>query len=443
MKRYLSLLLTCIVFSSTAFSAVCLGDLEGLADRDTVVFNHEATVLYQSGSNLYLRDECDGVYGYGLIYGSTGQTYRTGDVIPPGWGGVKKTYNGHAELTNLTGFQPAIRSEVIYPEVITIPQVGEELWAHYVMLKGVYIDQEHQLVIDQQGNSCPYFPQLSRTVDPTQLQDIFAIVTSYKSEPQLLIIEESLVFPPRPGVCCFADLYEYQKGREVEFECPLTVIYHNGNNLYVKDSCGEYGLIYGYNVGGPFVNGDQIIGSASWTEYQSNKQITNHGEWTKIGETAPVEPVVVPIEELTTDMVHWYVKLERVSLVEDDYGILIEDETGTVVMFNKFGIEITEDYGTGGQLYPCDLNQDNEVNIADINDLIDRILSGRTQPEWVGGDGTYDIIGFVTVYRGQIEIYPVKISHHGGHYVLTGDINGDGELNIADVNCIIDYILSH
>lgn len=434
----------CVAYVFEQIPDVCLGDLDGLANNERVVFNHEATVLYQLGSNLYLRDECGQVYGYGLIYGNTGQTYQTGDVIPPGWGGTKTFYDGHAELSNLTGFQPACRTDNIMPELITIPQISEELWAHYVELRGVHIDQEHQLVIDQQGNSCPYHPQLSYSVSPTQLQDIRAIVTSYRSNLQLLIIEEPSIIPPPPPVCCLADLYEYDKGQVAEFGCPLTVIYQNGVNLYVKDSCDEYGLIYGNNAGGPFENGDLIIGQASWTEYQSNRQLTNHGEWTKIGKTDPVEPIVFPVEELSTDLVHWFVKLVGVTLVEDDDGkIYVDDGTERIIMFNKFNVEVTE-VGNGGYVYPdvcADLNLDYEVNIADIWELINRILTGRTSPEWVGGDGTYDITGFLTVYRDQLEIYPVKIEHHGGKYVLIGDVNGDGEVNIADVNCIINLIL--
>ena len=421
--------------------SVCLGDLEAMDNNERLVFDHEATVLYQYGNYLYLRDECDGVPGYGLVYGNTGQTYYTGDIIPPGWGGTKTTYDGHAELINLTGFKPASHYEVIQPEVITIPQVGEDYWAYYVELKNVYIDQQNQLVIDQQGNSCPYYPQLTYTVSPTSLQDIKAIVTSYRSKYQLLIIEEPAIIPPPPAVCCLADLYEYEKGQVAEFECPLTAIYQNGNYLYVKDLCGQYGLIYGANVGGPFMNGDQIMGCASWTVYSGAKQLTNHGEWSKTGETAPVEPEVIPIEELSYDMVHWFVKLENVTLGGDDYEPLIEDETGSVLIFNRFNVEIIEDYGYGWEISP-DVNMDYEVNIADINCIIDRILKGQTTPEWVGGDGTYDIIGFVSIYKDRIEIIPIKIVHHCGKYVLIGDVNGDGELNIADVNVIIDLILS-
>ena len=52
-----------------------------------------------------------------------------------------------------------------------------------------------------------------------------------------------------------------------------------------------------------------------------------------------------------------------------------------------------------------DVNADGEVNIADINAVIDQILSAN--------------------------------------YTESGDVNGDHEVNIADINAIIDMILSH
>ena len=52
---------------------------------------------------------------------------------------------------------------------------------------------------------------------------------------------------------------------------------------------------------------------------------------------------------------------------------------------------------------PGDVNADGEVNIADVNAVIDMILSQSSNK--------------------------------------SGDVNGDGEVNIADVNAVIDYIL--
>ena len=79
----------------------------------------------------------------------------------------------------------------------------------------------------------------------------------------------------------------------------------------------------------------------------------------------------------------------------------------------SFAIEGVEAYGMCGATYeepvtpepskPGDVNGDGEVNIADVNAVIDLILSGRTSKP--------------------------------------GDVNGDGEVNIADVNALIAIIL--
>ena len=59
--------------------------------------------------------------------------------------------------------------------------------------------------------------------------------------------------------------------------------------------------------------------------------------------------------------------------------------------------------GEEPQGIPGDVNGDGEVNIADVNAVIDLILSGKTS--------------------------------------VAGDVNGDGEVNIADVNAVLDLIL--
>ena len=416
--------------------SVCLGDLEVLSDNEMVFFDHEATVLYQSGSTMYIRDECDGVYGYGMVYGNTNQTYDTGDIIPPGWGGIKITYDGRPELANLSGFKPASRNERIFPEEITIPQVGQDILWHYVVLKGVSIDTDNQVVKDQNGNTCPYYPKLTVTVGADELYDVVAIVTSFRTQYQLLIIEEqTFINIDDPVVCCFNDLYDLNSGVVAQFDCPLTVIYQNGNYTYVKDSCGEYGLIYGGNAGGPFMNGDQITGLASWTLYQGVNQLSNYGEWTKVGETDPVEPVVTPIEELSRDMAHYLIKLENVSIV-DEYGTTyIEDETGRLFVYNRFGVEVPV-------LNPYDVDLDGQVGIADVSCIIDRILRGQNTPEWLAAGNTYDVVGFVSVYRDELEIFPIEVVYHGGSYVLIGDVNSDGELTIDDLSCLVDVVLS-
>lgn len=69
---------------------------EYLAKEDNAVvkFTNPVTAVYQSGSYLYVKDDS----GVALIYGSVGLTYANGDVIPAGFLGVKKYYNGIIEL---------------------------------------------------------------------------------------------------------------------------------------------------------------------------------------------------------------------------------------------------------------------------------------------------------------------------------------------------------
>ena len=57
----------------------------------------------------------------------------------------------------------------------------------------------------------------------------------------------------------------------------------------------------------------------------------------------------------------------------------------------------------GDALSRADVNEDGEINIADVNTILDVILAGAD--------------------------------------LSAADVNGDGEVNIADVNALIDFIL--
>ncbi|MBR5685899.1 MAG: chitobiase/beta-hexosaminidase C-terminal domain-containing protein [Muribaculaceae bacterium] len=420
---------------------ISLCDLSAITDGTPLTFNHEAIVLYQYKNYLYLMDDC----GYGMVYGHIDQTYHTGDVIPLGWGGIKTTWAGEPEISSPTGFQYAVRNEPIAPELIKLTDVGHQMWAHYVAVNGVRFDKARHLLIDREGNTCPYYPEPPYDVPDDEYIDILAIVTSYGQNPvyQLLIIDNGIIDPPPIGVCCINELLDYPSGQIQSFYCPLTVLYQNGKYLYVMDSCGEYGLMYG-DAGGPFVAGDLIEGIASWNTYQNNVQLIPYREWEKTGETDPVEPEELPIEELSQDMSQWYLYFENVRIVVDEDGnTWLEDETGRIKMFDKFqcGIENSS--------HSCDVNHDGEVNIADVNMLLGVLLStARAQNSFMwpdnafAPDATYDVWGFLTMYKNELELYPVKIARHGQVPGNEFDVNGDGEVTIADVNCIIDAILS-
>ena len=77
-----------------------------------------------------------------------------------------------------------------------------------------------------------------------------------------------------------------------------------------------------------------------------------------------------------------------------------------------------------------------------INRLIDIILTGEIESQWVEGDGSYDVEGFLTAdSEGELMLYPTRVVHNDGYYIISGDYNGDGELDIADVNGLVGLIL--
>ena len=204
----------------------------------------------------------------------------------------------------------------------------------------------------------------------------------------------------------------------------LIAIYQNGNYNYCKTLNDEYVLLYG-NVGNTFVNGDTIAGDAELTTYGGSTILSPQGDWRLVGHGPAVKPVEVPIEELTADMDYHYLCFKKVDM--DEW--VISDDTGDLTLYNKFGIQVGQD---------GDLHIDDEVNIAMLNTLIDAILTGYA---WVGPSGyTYNVEGFLSVSNRGLELIPTRISRQ---YKLTNDINGDGELNLADVNALIDFIITH
>ena len=376
-------------------------DMFNTADNANVTFTYPSIVLWQSGINMYVKDDT----GYGLVYQSTGQTYQIGDIIPAGFSGTKTTYNNHPELQSPKGFQAATEFVAVAPEEITPNQVDDAHWAHYVVLKNVTVapDGNGGTFTDANGNSCTFFNNTFNVAPPVGgVHDVYGIVAAYRENFQILPISYDEA-PKREGpkdVASIEELYNLQQGKLGHFTTPLTAIYQNGPNLYVRDFMGANTLVYG-QLNETFENGDYIMDAeASWTVYQNNKQLLPvPSTFVKAGHASPIEPEIMPIEEVMTDMVHWYLGFENVNIVlptGEETNIMMVDETGQMILFDKFGI----------------------------------MEEGATY------DGKYYVEGFLTVYKNELEFYPILIK--GGY--IKGDVNGDGEVNIADVNCLIGII---
>lgn len=380
---------------------VGIGKMGEYDDNTMLEFEYDAKVLYHGNSRLFVKD----VTGFGLIYGNVGQTYKQGDIISAGYGGKKTTYGGEPELaTPFTGFQAATVNDTLIAEPSNPLLVNHEHFAHYVVMTNVDVIElsgNNFKVKDASGNICNGYNQFGQDIHEGHYEELYGIVGSYGATNtvyQLLPIVKA----PLAEVNSINELYQLNSGRQAHFNTPLTAIYQNRANLYVKDNEGTYSLVYGSLAYTEFVNGDYINDAvASWSTYQGNKQLIPDGStFVKAGHGTPVEPEFMPIEEVSQDMVHWFLGFENVTIVEEDGKYYMEDETGRLLLFDRFG----------------------------------------TIPENVTQTNPHYVEGFLTVYNDELEFYPSLIDGIND-CGKKGDVNNDGEINIADINALIDIIL--
>jgi hypothetical protein len=134
-------------------------------------------VLAQSGNSLYTKDAT----GYMLIYGSTGQTYKNGDVIAAGFGGKKVTYNGYPEMgTPLSGFAAATSNTPIKPDTVKITDVKSAIWGDYVFIKNVKVNSTKLIIVNGTDTLAFYSKPFAASVPADTLSyNVAGIVSSH------------------------------------------------------------------------------------------------------------------------------------------------------------------------------------------------------------------------------------------------------------------------
>ena len=425
--------------------------INAVEDNSIITSYTETQVIIQSGSYMYFKQGMD---CYGLIYGNTGQTYKQGDIIPPGWSAKKTTYNDEPELiAPLTGFMPATSNEPVIAEEAGPLDVNHEHWAHYLVMNDVTVTKMsgyYILITDREGNSCKGYLRFIDDIEDGHYNYLWGIVGSYRGDSEFLVTDYDPHSAP-PPTNCFDDLRGLPDGSIVHFDTPLTAVFQCNRDLYVADSCGGLMLMYG-DIGLSLSNGDLIQGYAKIASYQGIQILVPVRDWEKVGNTVPVEPEPVPIEELSIDMAYYYLYFEDVHIGTDEDGnTYLEDETGRLLLYDKYNIPVETPHN------PYDVDWDGEINIADINAIIYAIIYGvpnynslNWSPQDFNPNLTYDVWGFLSIYNGTLEFYPSRIVKHYDGWIwppitphLPLDVNGDGDINIADVNALVDFILKY
>lgn len=388
-----------------------IAEFQQAADDAVVTFKNPVTVQAVSGSRMFVKDET----GYMLVYGNTGKTYAQGNVIPAGFSGTKTTYDGEPELkTPFAGFKDATSTVEVKAEALT----GEAMMAHanfghYVVAKNVTIDATASTLTLENGEVVKFYNNMGANMpsDFAKKYDVYGIVGSYGKTNTIYQLLTTKITEAGGGevdvqeVANVAALYNLGKGVNGKITGAMTAIYQNGSYLYVK-SDDEYALVYG-RLSNTFENGDQIQNAvANWTLYNGAKQLVPTDEtFVASGKGAAIEPTEIALEEVGTDMVHNYLLIKNATITATETA-------------NTY--EIADDTMEGVKLFAK--------------------FSGVEMPETLEGK-TFDVKCFVTIFKEEVELYPVEIKDNAPAPGLKGDVNNDGVVDVSDLNVLLNIVL--
>lgn len=168
---------------------------------------------------------------------------------------------------------------------------------------------------------------------------------------------------------------EWSKTGTFKITCPLTVIYKNGKNVYVKDADNNYAFVFNQNnITLPdYQNGDVINGmTATFTIYEAS-QLPEIIPVT-VGETTagtPVEATEITAAGVNEDNFFHFVSMSGVTIVAaaQDKNFTITDKDGIdAPMYNQFNLTFTPEEGA-----------------------------------------TYDVTGVIGAYKGTYQFQPIEI----------------------------------
>ena len=377
-------------------------------DNAVVKFTNPVTVVYQGGVYLYVKDDS----GVALIYGSVGQTYENGDVIPAGFFGTKKYYNGIYEFdtavsdgsfkasTENTGAIDAAESKLAD---ITAANVHQ-----YVFFKDVTYDATNKKLTDAEGGELVVYKRFADLPVDGEY-DVYGFVAVYKASDDADAVVQlyPTEFVSKVVVDNIADFKALGVGGIAKINCPLTVtaVYKTTKNVnyYVQDEDGDGIVIYGAIADLPEYAKTDIIPAGfigKYDEYNGLPQIINCEGLAASTEPGTIVATATTIEEIGTDAICKVVELQGAEILDiDSKKFNIKDETSTVPAYNKFGLEIKAytglkivgivDVRNGAvQILPIEIDYSNgtaeEAEISDENDIV--ITTGEGSIIVEGGD---------------------------------------------------------
>ena len=228
-------------------------------------------------------------------------------------------------------------------------------------------------------------------------------VGKYNTNLQLYILSIEGYVPEEHNVNSIAEAYALPENATFTMFDEMVVTYQKGNRLWIRDTEGTSGMIYG-DLGATFENGQVLSDgwSATYALYNDTPEFTNpvdvEADGTNTRDASPYER-----ETITNANVNEYVILKDLSLLVDTANAKrFYNAADSLVIFNSFNVEIPE----------------------------------------VDESKTYDVIGIATIYYGNPQLYIVEMTEVETPVGIRGDVNNDEAVNISDVTALIDLLLA-
>ena len=319
-----------------------------VADGTVVKFTNPVTAVFQKASNLYVTDDT----GVALIYGSTGQTYENGDIVPAGFYGTKTTYKGLVELSTAAGagystasFQAATdKTTAVTPIVATVPDVTVANANKYFFIADITLDAANKKIVDASGKEVAIYSTLA-AIPADGEYDVYGFVSVFNENPQFLPTE----YVSKLSVDNIAAFRDLEVGSIAKFNNPVTVVgvYETTNNYnyFVTDETAGI-TIYALKSDCPaYKVGDVIPGGfkGKLNDYNGNLQIESVENMQESTATAELNPAVYAIEEISADMAGSFVRIKEVTLSDvNNRNLTISDATGSMPAWNRCDITLPE-----------------------------------------------------------------------------------------------------
>ncbi len=378
-----------------------------LENNTNFTFGGNVVVVYQdvNSKNLWVKDDS----AYGLIYGNVGASFEQGTVLNSGWTATKAMYQTIVPEFKNPANVTASNLNKVTVEPTVVGGIDENMMNQYIRINNVSVDSS--AVVSGHTN---FFANgltlrnqfdVNFTPEDGKTYDFIGVVTAYQGAPQLYITEVLGYVAPQPVVVDVYSIAEAIEAGENTFamydDVVVTFNHASTKRMWIRDSQGNSGLIYGVENTEDIVNGTVL--SDGWTGHNYNRygvpQFQNTEGVAASGETREANPVEV--EAIAVEDVNAYVIFKGINMLSDaTNNKRFYNAADSTVLFNTFNVTLPT------------------------------IEEGKT----------YDVTGVVTLYNNVAQLYITEVVEAIAG--LRGDVDADGEVGISDATMLIDMLLN-